>query len=249
MLERLFERWTHHGDRGARERIIEQFMPLARNLALRYSHSSEPLEDLTQVAALALVKAVDRFEPGRGSQFASYAIPTILGELRRYFRDSGWAVHVPRRDQELAQAIGAAEQLILAEQGRAPTAQQLAEHLGRNIEEVIVGLQARGAYTTRPLEAIEQDDGEVALRDTLGGPDPAYGRVEQRMTLAAVLSDLSDQDAELLRMRFSEGLSQTQIAARVGVSQMQVSRLLRRCFEGLRNSIDETQANGERRAA
>ncbi len=240
-IEELFERWTRDRDRAARDRIVEEYMPLARSLAYRYARSSEPFEDLVQVASLALVKAVHRFDPSRGRRFGAYAVPTILGELRRHFRDSGWALHVPRADKELAQAVTEGERALLAQTGRPPTAQHLADFMNIDIERVLEGLSAARAYATIPLEAPGEHDegGGTSLGDTIGGNDPGFHRVERRMALAAGLEDLSQREAELLRMRFGEELSQAEIGARIGVSQMQVSRLLQRCFETIRESIDD----------
>jgi RNA polymerase sigma-B factor len=248
-IDELFERWTVRRERAARDRIVEEYMPLARSLAYRYAHSSEPFEDLVQVASLALVKAVDRFDPARGRRFGAFAVPTILGELRRHFRDSGWALHVPRADKELAQAVSEAERAIVSETGRAPTAQRLAEFMNVDLERVLEGLGAARAYATVPLEAPSEpeDGGGASLGEVIGRTDPGYRRVERRMALAAGLQEISERDAELLRMRFGEELSQAEIGARIGVSQMQVSRLLQRCFETIRESIDE--ASEQRLAA
>jgi RNA polymerase sigma-B factor len=193
------------------------------------------MEDLAQVALLGLVKAVDRFDPGRGVTFATYAIPTVLGELRRYFRDCGWAVRVPRREQERALAIREAERQLSHESGRAPTVNQLAEFLELDVEQVLDGMQAMNAYSAGSLEAPGEEAGYAA---TVGREDENYSRAERRMLLSPAMRTLSPRDLAILRMRFAEELSQSQIGARLGISQMQVSRLLRRIFRDLQNAIE-----------
>ncbi len=231
----LFVRWQRDRDRAAREALVRQFMPLARGLARRYGRSSEPFEDLLQVASLGLLKALDRYDTDRGP-FPSFAVPTILGEMRRYFRDSGWAVHVPRGAQERALKVRDAQERLSNEHGRAPTVNQLAEYLEFDIEDVIDALQAVQAYDTLSLDAPRpRADGEVvAYGDTLGQDDERYELVELDATVSAVLGHIPARERAILRMRFVEDLTQTEIAERVGISQMQVSRLLRRSLEQLR---------------
>jgi RNA polymerase sigma-B factor len=231
----LFDRWQRDGDAAAREALVRQFMPLARGLARRYGRSSEPFEDLVQVASLGLLKALDRYDTSRGP-FASFAVPTILGEMRRYFRDSGWAIHVPRGAQERALKVRDAQERLANEHGRAPTVNQLAEYLEFDVDDVIDALQAVQAYDTLSLDAPRpRADGEVvAYGDTLGEDDERYELVELDATLTAVLSHIPARERAILRMRFIEDLTQTEIAQRVGISQMQVSRLLRRSLEQLR---------------
>jgi RNA polymerase sigma-B factor len=231
----LFVRWQCDRDPAAREALVRQFMPLARGLARRYGRSSEPFEDLMQVASLGLLKALDRYDTDRGP-FPSFAVPTILGEMRRYFRDSGWAVHVPRGAQERALKVRDAQERLANEHGRAPTVNQLAEYLEFDIEDVIDALQAVQAYDTLSLDAPRpRADGEVvAYGDTLGQDDERYELVELDATVSAVLGHIPARERAILRMRFVEDLTQTEIAERVGISQMQVSRLLRRSLEQLR---------------
>ena len=245
-LDRLFARWRKHGDERAREQIVRQFMPLAISLVKRYRHTTEPVEDLVQVAALALVKAVDGFDTERGLPFTAYAIPTILGELRRYFRDAGWAIHVPRETKELARAVSCAEEQIATETGRSPTAQRIAEFLEIDVTQVLEGLRASRAYATVPLEAPPEDhDNPGAERRTFGAEDPGYEVAERRLMLARALRQIPAQEHELLRLRFEQELTQAEIGARLGVSQMQVSRLLRRCFDRLERVIDGGRAHGQ----
>lgn len=231
----LFVRWQRDRDPAAREALVRQFMPLARGLARRYGRSSEPFEDLLQVASLGLLKALDRYDTDRGP-FPSFAVPTILGEMRRYFRDSGWAVHVPRGAQERALKVRDAQERLANENGRAPTVNQLAEYLEFDVEDVIDALQAVQAYDTLSLDAPRpRADGEVvAYGDTLGQDDERYELVELDATVSAVLGHVPARERAILRMRFVEDLTQTEIAERVGISQMQVSRLLRRSLEQLR---------------
>jgi len=234
-VSELFDRWHNDRDSAAREALVGQFMPLARGLARRYGRSSEPFEDLLQVASLGLLKALDRYDSDRGA-FPSFAVPTILGEMRRYFRDSGWAIHVPRGAQERALKVRDAQERLANEHGRSPTVNQLAEYLEFDIEEVIDALQAVQAYDTLSLDAPRpRADGEVVTYgETLGQDDERYELVELDATLATVLNHIPARERAILRMRFVEDLTQTEIAQRVGISQMQVSRLLRRSLEQLR---------------
>jgi RNA polymerase sigma-B factor len=232
----LFLRWQRRGDRAAREALLERFMPLARSLARRYGHSSEPFEDLLQVASLGLLKAFDRFDTERGHPFPAFAVPTILGEMRRYFRDSGWAVHIPRGAQERALKVRDAQERLANERGRAPTVNQLAEYLEVDTEEVIEALQAIQAYEAVSLDAPPPNSGGdvVGYSGEMGREDERYELVELDATVSAVLEHIPVRERLILRMRFVEDLTQTEIAARVGVSQMQVSRLLRHSLDQLR---------------
>jgi RNA polymerase sigma-B factor len=241
----LFQRWGQHGDQVAREALVRRFIPLARSLARRYDRSSEPFDDLLQVACLGLLKALDRFDPDLGHTFPSFAVPTILGEMRRYFRDSGWSVHVPRGAQERALKVRDAQERLANERGRAPTVKQLAEYLELDIGEVIDALQAIQAYEALSLDAPRPgaDDDVMAYSDAMGKEDERFELVELDATITAVLGHISARERLILRMRFVEDLTQTEIAARVGISQMQVSRLLRRSLDQLRALTQ--QAKGE----
>jgi RNA polymerase sigma-B factor len=236
--QELFLHLRAGGDRQARELLIRRFLPLAHRLARRYSRSSEPQDDLRQVASLALVKAVDRFDATRGDNFVGFAVPTILGELKRYFRDATWAVHVPRRSQERALAMQRATEAIINDGGRAPTVDELAQKLEIGTEEVLDGLQAADAHQTLSLDApqkLDDDGASVPLADTLGADDERYELVEDDATIAGVIGDLPEREREILHLRFVEELTQSQIAKRTGVSQMHVSRLLRRSITQLRD--------------
>ncbi len=239
-ITRLFARWQQHGDENAREELVRRFMPLVRSLARRYGRSSEPFEDLLQVASLGLLKAIDRYDGERGHPFQSYAVPTILGEMRRYFRDSGWAIHVPRGAQERALKVRDAQERISNETGRAPTANQIAEYLEIDVEDVIDALQAIRAYETVSLDAPRGggDDDVVPYGDTIGRDDERYELVELDATVASALGHLPARDRLVLQLRFVDDLTQTEIAERVGISQMQVSRLLRRSLDQLRALTD-----------
>jgi RNA polymerase sigma-B factor len=224
------------GDQAAREALVRRFMPLARSLARRYDRSSEPFEDLLQVASLGLLKALDRFDPALGHPFASFAVPTILGEMRRHFRDAGWSVHVPRGSQERALKVRDAQERLANSQGRAPTVNELAQYLELDTEEVIDALQAIQAYESLSLDAPRPgaSDEATSYGDAMGEEDARYELVELDATVSAVLGRIPAREREILRMRFVEDLTQTEIADRVGISQMQVSRLLRRSLDQLR---------------
>jgi RNA polymerase sigma-B factor len=241
----LFARWQQHGDAGAREALVERFMPLARSLARRYDRSSEPFEDLLQVASLGLLKAIDRFDPVRGHSFPSFAVPTILGEMRRYFRDCGWSVHVPRGDQERALKVRDAQETLANEYGHAPTVKQLAEYLELDTEQVLDALQAIQAYESLSLDAPRpgnDDDGGMTYGDAMGDEDERYELVELDATVVAALEHIPPRERAMLHMRFVQDMTQTEIAARVGLSQMQISRLLRRSLEQLRALTRESPA-------
>jgi RNA polymerase sigma-B factor len=234
--QQLFVRWQQGEDQGAREELVRQFMPLTRSLARRYGRSSEPFDDLLQVASLGLLKALDRFDPQRGHSFQSFAVPTIPGEMRRYFRDSGWAVHVPRGAQERALKVRDAQERLASEHGHAPTVSQLAQYLELDSEEVIDALQATQAYETLSLDTPRpgSEESTMTYSDTLGEDDERYELIELDATVTAALKHIPARERTILRMRFVEDLTQTQIAARMGISQMQVSRLLRRSLQQLR---------------
>jgi RNA polymerase sigma-B factor len=242
-VDQLFLRWQQHGDEMARETLVNQFMPLARSLARRYGRSSEPFDDLLQVASLGLLKAVDRFDAERGFQFPSFAVPTILGEMRRYFRDSGWSVHVPRRAQERALEVRDAQEHLSNEHGHAPTVKELAEYLELDAEQVLDAMQAGEAYEAVSLDAPRagSENETVAYGETLGAEDERYELVELDATIGAVLEQIPARERLILQMRFVEDLTQTEIATRLGISQMQISRLLRRALDRLRELTDDSQ--------
>jgi RNA polymerase sigma-B factor len=220
----LFRRYRRDRDRAVRDALVERFLPLALRLARRYPSGREA-EDVAQVAALALVKAVERFDPDRGSAFTSFATPTILGEIKRYFRDFGWSVHVPRKLQERVQRIERATVTLTAWQGRAPTLAEVAAELGISVEQVLDAHATASAHRPEPLEP-DPGDGEEAHRPPPAADEPGYERVEQADTVASLLSRLPDRDRRIVQLRFQHELLQREIAAAVGLSQMQVSRIL-----------------------
>lgn len=244
----LFAQWLAHGDRRAREELVERFLPLARKLARRYAGAREPFDDLLQVASLGLVKAVDRFDPSRGTAFSSFAVPTILGELKRYFRDLGWSVHVPRGAQEMALRVEDAYQKLTVKHGRAPSVSLLAEYTELSIEDVLDGLETAAAHHSISLDA-PHDDGEGGsgtLGDTFGEDDERFEIVDASVTIIAAARLLSARERRVLLLRFVEDHTQTEIAELIGVSQMQVSRILRGALEKLRE-LTEPEAQAQKR--
>jgi RNA polymerase sigma-B factor len=233
---RLLARRAHDGDAEAREAMIAEHLPLARALARRYRRGNESLDDLVQVASVGLIKAVDRFDPERGHSFSTFAQPTIVGELLRHFRDTGWGVHVARGTQELALKVRAAAERIEAETGVAPTPRQLADHTGADLEAVVEALGAlanRAALSLATPASSGGEDGDATIADLLGETDAGYERAEARAVLGPALRHLPAREQEILRMRFAEDRTQSEIAAHIGVSQMQISRLLRQSLERL----------------
>ncbi len=232
----LFRRWRRNRDRRARDELIERFLPLAHKLARRYVRSSEPYDDLAQVASLGLVKAVERFDPARGYAFTSLAVPTILGELKRYFRDSSWALHVERGLQERARQVTAAQRAITARTGRPPTVGELAEYVEMSQECVVEALQTAEAYDAISLDAPQgsNDDRSGTRLEAIGEDDEQLQLVDDAATVFAAAMHLPVRERQVLYLRFGEDLPQTEIARRIGVSQMQVSRLLRRSLARLR---------------
>jgi RNA polymerase sigma-B factor len=243
----LFARYRHDGDPAAREALVERFLPLARQLARRYQRGDVPLEDLVQVASLGLLNAIDRFDPGRGSAFSTFAVPTIAGELKRYFRDKAWSVHVPRDLNELAIRVDRATELLVNRLGRVPTASDIADHLAITIEEVLEAREAAAAYRADSLDrpATEDDQDGARLVDVLGADDPGFGHAEQSATVQQLARVLTDRQREILRLRFREDLTQSEIGERVGLSQMQISRLLRQAVARMREAAErEARAAG-----
>ncbi len=238
-VDALFRQLRESGSTQARAALIERHLELARRLAARYRHSPQPREDLEQVASLALIKAVDAFDPRRGTPFPAFAVPTILGELKRHMRDATWDVHVPRALKERVLAIEAAERRLAARIGGAPTAAQLAAEAGVSVEQVLEALNARFAHDAVPLEPAEPAPGEPApaAERALATTGDFPEAVAERLALSGALDGLHPRERTILRLRFVEGLTQTEIAARVGLSQMYVSRLLRSTLERLRKEI------------
>jgi RNA polymerase sigma-B factor len=239
---RLLERYHRDGDQAAREALVERFLPLARQLARRYQRGSEPLDDLIQVASLGLLKAIDRFEPDRPTAFSSFAVPTILGELKRHFRDRGWSVRVPRDLQELAVRVERVSEELTRQLGRAPTPGEIGEQVGVTTEQVLEAREAAGAYRAVSLDRPRDDDEEGdGMSESMGVEDPGFGLAEDAATVQRLMSVLGDREQEVLRLRFEEDLTQSEIGLRVGVSQMHVSRLIRQAVERLREEAELPQ--------
>jgi RNA polymerase sigma-B factor len=228
----------HDHDRLPREELIERYLPLARHLARRYKGGSAELDDLNQVAAFALVKAVDRFDPDRGIAFSSFAVPTIVGELKRHFRDHGWVVRVPRDVQELKLRLDRMVAALTGELGRAPTAGELAERTGATIEQVLEALGAASAHYPDSLDRPVNEDGDDGLGQLLGGEDPGYEEVENTELVDGLLSTLPERERLILRLRFEDELTQAEIGRRLGVSQMHVSRLIRKSIARLQSASE-----------
>ncbi len=233
-IEQLLLSRYRDGDVGAREELVRRFMPLAKRLAGRYRHSGEPQEDLEQVAYLGLLKAIDRYDAALGP-FVPYAIPNIRGELKRHFRDKGWGIHVPRSLQERFLAVNEAIDQLSGTLGRSPTTRDVAGHTGLSLEDVLEALEAAPAYTLAALDAPGpggSEDGRT-LGEDLGSEDDRYELVELGHTVAPAFRALPERERLILRLRFTDDLTQSEIADRVGVSQMHVSRLLRRSLDRL----------------
>ena len=221
-----------------RDQLVEMHLPLVEHLARRFRNRGEPLDDLVQVATIGLIKSVDRFDPERGVEFSTYATPTIVGEIKRHFRDKGWAVRVPRRLQELRLSLTTATSELSQRNGRSPTVHELAQHLKLSEEEVLEGLESANAYSTLSLDVPEAGDDEApAVADSLGAEDDALEGVEYRESLKPLLEQLPPREKKILLLRFFGNMTQSQIAEEVGISQMHVSRLLARTLAQLRESL------------
>jgi RNA polymerase sigma-B factor len=233
--EELFVSYREGGGREPREALVSRFLPFARKLALRYSYTDEPIDDLVQVASLGLLNAIDRFEPGRGSKFTSFAAPTILGELKRHFRDKGWAIHVPRDLQERALALSRASERLSHDLGRSPTLSELANALGCGVEQVVEASEVAHSYSPASLDAPVSHEAEesATLVDLLGREDDGYALAESREVIADTWRALTETERQVIRLRFVDGLTQREIGQQIGYSQMHVSRLLRRSLNRL----------------
>lgn len=241
--EALFRLVRSTGDAAARERLIQGYLPLARGLAARYRASSESFDDLIQVASLGLVKAVDRFDPEKGTSFEAYAAPTILGELKRHFRDRVLPIHIPRGVKERGQRIGAAIEALTGELDRSPTVAELARHTGLTEDETLEGLTANEATRTVSLDAPTggEEGDRPAVIDGVGGRDPSLERADSALDVRGALSVLDDRERTCVRLRFGEDLTQEEIAGKVGVSQVHVSRILRGAVEKMRGAVSEKE--------
>ena len=231
----LLVRYHRAGDLAAREELVERCLPFARDLARRYSYTDESFDDLVQVASVGLIKAIDRFDPDRGAKFTSFAAPTILGELKRHFRDKGWALHVPRELQERTLAVTRETEALSKSLGRSPKVREVANSLGCSLEAVLEAQEASASYEAASLDAptSREDDEAASLIDMLGDEDSAYELVESRDAIASTWKALPDVERKVLELRFMHDLNQREIGDRIGYSQMHVSRLLRRALRRL----------------
>ena len=236
----LLRRYHEHGDVGARQELIERHVEFVRRLAQRYARRGEQLDDLTQVGCVGLIKAIDRYDGGFGASLTTYAAPNILGEIKRHFRDRGWSMRVPREIQELNVKLTKTVDTLTTKLGRSPSVEELAEATGASAEQVLEALESSAAYSAMSLsEGPNPDEDGGGPMDTLGEDDQGYELSEQRMTLATGIQRLPTRERTILHLRFFEGLTQSEIADRVGISQMHVSRLIR-------NSLDKVRAELER---
>jgi RNA polymerase sigma-B factor len=247
--ERSIARFLELGDKSTskqrravcREELVQLHLPLVDHCARRFANRGEPLDDLVQVGTIGLIKSVDRFDTDRGVEFSTYATPTIIGEIKRYFRDKGWAIRVPRRLQELRMSISAVTGELSQELGRSPTPREIADKIGVGVEQVMEGLESANAYSTLSLDAGDSSDdgGSMSMLDTLGMDDKALDHVEIRESIKPLIEQLPSREKKILMLRFFGGMTQSQIATEIGVSQMHVSRLLNRTLEQLRLSLSE----------
>ncbi|MEA2972719.1 MAG: polymerase sigma-B factor [Actinomycetota bacterium] len=238
-LRRKFHEYAQSRDRSLRDQLVTAHMGLAEYLARRFTNRGEPLDDLVQVAALGLLKAVDRFDPERGLEFSTYATPTIVGELKRHFRDKGWAVRVPRRVQELHLRLGSVVSQLSQEKGRSPTIGEIALAAAVSEEEVLEAIEAGHAYRFTSLDAPAGGDEDGSLSSQLGSDDQNLIDSEHRVTLSPLIAQFPPRERMILHLRFFEGLTQSEIAGRLGISQMHVSRLLARSLAQLRSQAEE----------
>ena len=248
----LLRRYHEGGDLQAREQLIEQYMSLVRSLARRYSYRGEQLDDLVQIGAIGLIKAIDRFDLDRGVELTTYATPNIIGEIKRHFRDKGWSVRVPRGLQELNVQLSKLIEELTVELGRSPTIPELAKAANADEEDVLEALESGRAYTSVSLSTSgggQDDEGELDPLESLGAEEPQYEVSEDRAVLAPGFKVLDERERRILHLRFFEGLTQSQIAQHVGISQMHVSRLIRRALEKIRDEINADELENPDRAA
>jgi RNA polymerase sigma-B factor len=240
----LLRRYHEQGDLAAREQLIEQYMSLVRSLARRYSYRGEQLDDLVQIGAIGLIKAIDRFDVGRGVELTTYATPNIIGEIKRHFRDRGWSVRVPRGLQELNIQLSRLIEQLTVQLGHSPTIAELAKAANVTDEEVLEALESGRAYSSLSLSvgSGHDDEGELDPLESLGSEEQQYEISEDRAVLAPGFRVLDERERKILHLRFFEGLTQSQIAQQVGISQMHVSRLIRRSLEKIREEIASDEA-------
>jgi RNA polymerase sigma-B factor len=243
----LLRRYHEEGDLQARQKLIEQYMSLVRSLARRYASRGEQLEDLVQIGAIGLIKAIDRFDLERDVALTTYATANIIGEIKRHFRDKGWAVRVPRGLQELNVRLSRLVEQLTVELARSPTIAELARDAGVEEEEVLEALESGRAYSALSLSGGAADDDELAPLESIGTEDHQYEVSEHRAVLAPGFRALDERERRILQLRFFDGLTQSEIAQRIGISQMHVSRLIRRSLEKIREEIDVDAATSAKR--
>ena len=236
----LFRRYKQEGDAEARDQLIVSHLNLVRFLASKFKNSGESLGYLVQVGTIGLIKAIDRFDPERGLEFTTYATPTIMGEIKRHFRDKGWSVRVPRRLQELSAKVNQATDELVNQLQRSPSVAEIADYLGASVDEVLEAMESSSAYSSVPLEGGGSSDDEEApsVIDHYATEDADLAATDDRIVLEQAVADFSPREREVVKMRFEDGLTQVEIAERLGVSQVQVSRLLRRTLRRIQDKID-----------
>lgn len=236
----LFRRYKEEGDMDAREKLVMSHLNLVRFLANKFKNRGEPLDDLVQVGYLGLLKAIDRFDPSRGLEFTTYATPTILGEIKRHFRDKGWSVRVPRRLQELSAKVNQATDTLTTQLQRSPTIEEVADHLDASVDEVLEAMESSSAYSSVPLEGTGSSEGEDApsIIDRYASEDNELSFTDDRLVIEEALQSFSPREREVIELRFLKGMTQIEIAQQLGISQVQVSRLLRRTLKKIQDKID-----------
>lgn len=236
----LFEQYKKTGDPEVRDQLIVSHLNLVRFLASKFKNRGEPLDDLIQVGTIGLIKAIDRFDPSRGLEFTTYATPTIMGEIKRHFRDKGWSVRVPRRLQELSAKVNQANDELTNELQRSPSVEEIAKKVGASVDEVLEAMESSSAYSAVPLEGggSSDDDDAPSVIDHYATEDEALAASDDRIVLEDAIRDFSPREKQVIRMRFVDGLTQVEIADRLGISQVQVSRLLRRTLRRVQDKID-----------
>lgn len=236
----LFRRYKEEGDEEAREQLIVSHVNLVRYIAAKFKNRGEPLDDLIQVGTIGLIKAIDRFDPSRGLEFTTYATPTIMGEIKRHFRDKGWTIRVPRRLQELSAKVNTVTDELTAELQRSPSIDEIAARLGTTPDEVLEAMESSSAYSSVPLEGqggTEEDDAPAVI-DRYASVDNDLEASDDRMILEDVISEFPEADQQAIRMRYLDGMTQVEIAKKLGISQVQVSRMLRRALRRIQEKID-----------
>ena len=236
----LFRRYKEKGDMDAREQLVMSHLNLVRFLANKFKNRGEPLDDLVQVGYLGLLKAIDRFDPDRGLEFTTFATPTILGEIKRHFRDKGWSVRVPRRLQELSAKVNQATDKLTTQLQRSPKVEEIADYLGASVDEVLEAMESSSAYSSVSLEAPSGSDADDApsIMDRFASEDSDLAITDDRLVIEEALAGFSPREREVIELRFLQGLTQIEIAERLGISQVQVSRLLRRTLKKIQEKID-----------